>query len=236
MAKHGRGFREPVTDEELNSATSTIERWYHEWARETAISLMHDFFSGEIADRDDFQERLDTVTDDAMIYNVDQSRTLFASSSVDQAMDDLRDMGGGGENAQAALAVLTFRIDVQEQLERKLGGARGGNSSFAEVEDMNEYERLRWLADEYGVLVRGALRKNSIGMEEVYYVADFDSVLLINDVDETGSLVSSTSFIRSGDSNDAAVDAVVAELYKQGVLDELGQVKMDKMLEERRRS
>ena len=136
----------PVTDEELNQATGTIERWYRQWASSTAEDLVKDFIRGEIDDLDGFIERLDETTDSAMVYNVDQSRTLFASDSVDEAMQEVEGMGGGGENAQAALAVTTFRIDVR----------RAMPDFFGDIEDMDKDERLEWLIEEHSqVLHRG---------------------------------------------------------------------------------
>lgn len=191
-----------VSDDELDRATGVIQQWYREWAQSTANDLVYDFMRGEIEDLDSFQERLDETTDSSMTYTVDQSRTLFASDSVDAAGREVEDMGGAGENAQAVLAVLTFRIDVREAMW----------SEFSEVEDLDPYERLVWLAENHGTELAKLGEAGGL-----WFIGEVDGidfgVLVLNAEDESGTLETTRSAIHTS-KDDQVVGLIVGHLQK----------------------
>jgi len=115
--------RRPISDEEASAASDVLQRKYQQWVDATARDLAEEVMRGEIEDSGGLHDRLHETVDDSMTYTYDQHLVLFASESISEGADEMRDMGGGGNNPVASLAFCTFRVDVQDALSHLgLGG------------------------------------------------------------------------------------------------------------------
>jgi hypothetical protein len=130
MARHGRL---EITEEQRSEAEDVLVRYYQQWVDRIAMSLAEQVIAGEIDDRDGLMEQMEQDTDSALTYTKDQHLVIQCSNSVSEGESRMEDMGGGGDNPAAVLAVLTMQADVQEELERLGLG--------------DDFDREEWLAE-----------------------------------------------------------------------------------------
>lgn len=134
---------ERVTDEQAEAAKGVLYRAYRQWVVDTANGLIRALLE-EIDTGEDFDERLDEVTDSAMTYTRDQYDVIYSSESTDEALHELEDMGVSTP-VLGAWAVTAFRIDVRDALSR--------NSAAEELLSIdNREERIDWLIETHGHL------------------------------------------------------------------------------------
>lgn len=93
--------------------------YYRGWVKDEADNVVRAIRDGEVLDEEGLRQCLDEQTDSRLIYTADQQLVLFVSESVDEGASEMEDMGGGGDNPTAVLAVLTYRIDVSDALRRR---------------------------------------------------------------------------------------------------------------------
>lgn len=124
-------------------ASDMLDSVYRGWVDGEVESLIDAIASDEGNDAEGLYERMRENTDSSLIYTRDQHMVIFCSNSVAEGASEMQDMGGGGDNATAVLALLTYQIDVRGAMEQV--GLVGGR---------RDWDREEWLdaarSGEYG--------------------------------------------------------------------------------------
>ncbi len=107
-----------VTEDQRQEAERVLFRYYMQWVRQMATGLAERIFRDEIEDAETLEDRMREDADSALIYTHDQRMVIATSESVNDGEAEMTDMGGGGENQTAVLAVLTFQCDIRDALQR----------------------------------------------------------------------------------------------------------------------
>jgi len=125
-----------VTENQVKEAESVLYRHYRDWVDSEVEALTDAIFREEVEDYEGLVERMEQNTDDALIYTKDQHLVIFTSESTSEGQQEMEDLGGGGDNLIGVLALLTFRVDVRDAMER--------------VGLTNDFDRVDWIKSVIG--------------------------------------------------------------------------------------
>lgn len=136
-------------DAKRKLAEGILDREYYRWVEGEVETLVDAIRDEEVTDYESLRETMEQNTDASLIYTHDQRMVIYCSNSVDDGAQEMEDMGGGGDNAAAVLALLTYQVDVREALDRiGLGG---------------DFDREEWLEaareGEYGEEIAARVKK-----------------------------------------------------------------------------